>query len=220
MNYLELCQKVFDEADRAPYKIDTVNAPGELDEQVYKIVSWVAQAYHDVQRWSFNFGFHYREGLLFTATTGTAEYTDSTIRRVYRDSVYANRAAAPAGKWPLIYLTEEQWRDLFKTTNLSDSLPVYFVERESGRYRVEPPPSEDCEIRGAWQTRLDSLVNDEDTPIFHEDHHMVIVYQALRYYVTEYDTAEELALRIRTTLPRLKAAFMMEYEPALGVLGR
>lgn len=217
MNYLELCQKVFDEADRAPYKIETVAASGERDEQVYKIISWVAQAYHDIQRWSQNLKFHYQDGVLFTTTVGETTYTVDGVREIYRDSVYANRVSAPNGKWELTYLTQKQWRDIFKLTNLTNSLPVYFIEQPDGRFRVEPPSSEACEIRAAWSRRLYSLVNDEDEPVFHEDYHMAIVYQALIYYASEFEVPEELATRIRLTLPKLRAAFLIEYEPSLEV---
>lgn len=221
MTFLELCQRVFDEGDRAPYEISTVEIErGECDEQLFKIAMWVKQAYKEIQQWNRHFSFHFEEGILFsTLADGTTDYTVTGVRNLIPDSLIYKRPADSVG-WPVQYLTYKQWRDQFKNVNLSDSLPIWFTEMPGGNtFRVSPGASEIIDVHAAWWTTLDVLEYDADEPIWDEDNHDIIVWVALKYYMSEYETPEELVARINFGLRYAKKEFLARYLPDFGVVG-
>lgn len=220
MTYLELCQKVFDLADRAPYSITTVQVEPEDDEQIYKIARWVRQAYEDIQGWSRYFAFHHQSGVLFETTAdGTKDYSVTNVRKIWRDSLHARVKANPTDDWDLIFLSYQQWRDMFITVQLNDGRPIYFTELPNGSFRIEPGADAVYEILADYTVRKDRFEQDEDVPLFHEDYHDLIVFQALRYYSNEYEVPEEVEADIRIAFPSLKSQFLLEYLPDLEIAG-
>ena len=218
MNFLELCQRVYDEGDRASYQIESVRIGPDEDEQIAKVIGWVKQAYKEIQLWNRHFKFHWDDGTLFSTVDGTQDYTNTGVRNLLRDSLVAYNDGATTG-WELTYLTYKEWRDRFKNANLAEGSPTWFTELPNGQYRLTPIPSAIYDVKAAWYTTLDVMEVDEDEPIWDEDNHEIIVWVALRYYMSEYETPEELATRIRLGLRYERKEFLLKYLPEIEVVG-
>ena len=88
MNFLQICQRVFDEGDRAPYTISTVEfsaSDTDINEQIYKVSNWVKQAYREVQLWNQDFLFHQViDGALVTTEADVEDYKKQSLRKSER----------------------------------------------------------------------------------------------------------------------------------------
>ena len=219
MTFLELCNRVFVEGDRAPYELTTTDVSlADTDEQVYKIVQWVKQAYQEIQLWDRHFKFHWKSATLITTEADTQDYKKCEIRNLLRDSLYAKRSGDTIG-WELTYLTYKQWRDQFLNTNLSPGLPSWFVELPNGDFRLEPMPDAVYNVTADWYIHNDRFEVDDDEPIWAEDLHELVVWVALQYYMSEYETPEELATRVRLGMRHSKKEFLLRYLPDLEITG-
>jgi len=219
MNFLELCQRVYDEGDRASYKIESVRVGPDEDEQVAHVIAWVKQAYLEIQSWNQNFKFHHTFGTFFSTTDdGETDYTKTGVRNLLRDSLYARRQGETIG-WRLTYLTYRQWRNQFLNTDLADSTPVWFTELPNGQYRITPGSNRIYDIEADWYTSFAKFERDGDEPIWKEDDHEIIVWVALQYYMAEYETPEELALKVKLGLRFAKKQFYLQYLPEIELTG-
>lgn len=214
MNFLEICQRVFDEGDRAPYAITTTSYSRDEDEQIFKIVNWVKQAYKEIQLWSRFFNFHQVIDKVFITTSSTSgvDYNKSNVRRLRRTSIRARKVGETA-YWDMTYLTYQQWNDQLRNANLGSGPPVWFIELPTGKFRILPEPDDAYEILADWTMGLDELEKDKDEPLWDEDLHDIVVWVALKYYMNEYETPEELAERVKMGLRFSKAEFLMRYLP-------
>lgn len=218
MTFLELCQRVFDEGDRAPYAIESTDWREGEDEQIYKVINWVKQAYKEIQQWNKNFDFFHQSGILLTTDVGVSDYVSTGIRDIIFDSLYCRRLGDING-WPLSYLSYKQWRDQYQNVNLSDSTPVVFTQLPNKQFRLSPAPEDVYTISADWFTTYDSFEDDDDEPIWDADDHEIIVWVALQYYMSEYETPEELGVKARLGLRHAKKQFLFRYLPSYEVTG-
>lgn len=219
MTFLELCQRVFDEGDRAPYTLTTTDiGTDDVDEQVYKIIGWVKQAYTEIQQWNKDFTFFHRSGTFLTTEVDVEDYRKAGVRSVIKDSLYCRRPGEVNG-WPLQYLTYKQWRDAYQNINIQAGTPHAFVELPNRTFRIVPEASEVFDVSCDWFTRRDTFVADDDEPIWDEDDHEIIVWVALKYYMSEYETPEELGVKAAQGLRFAKKQFLDQYLPEFGVVG-
>jgi len=216
MNFLSICQMVFDEGDRAPYHITTVKYKVDEDEQIYKVVNFVKQAYREIQLWSRFFRFHqaFEQVLITTSETSGEDYTKSNVRKIDRNSLRARRVGETAD-WDLTYLSYEQWQHSLRSSTLAAGVPVWLVELPDGKFRLQPEPDGAYEILADWTRSLDKMEDNRDEPIWDEDLHEIIVWVALQYYMTEFEVPEELATRTGRALSNAKNEFLLRYLPDL-----
>jgi hypothetical protein len=210
MNYLGLCQRVLDEADNVRWAMTSVT-PGAGDPEIFgKVASWVKRAYRDVQQWSRFFTFHLREGTLFTTVIGQSDYTNAGVRKLLPGSLFALDGNA---KWEMDEMAYSEWLLTYRTMQLANGVPQFVVPMQSGQFRVVPTPDRVLDVKGTWYTPIDELSADGDEPIWDEEDHEIVVWQALSYYISEYEVPELLAQRVQEALRNEKREFLMKYLP-------
>ncbi len=221
MTFLEICQMVLDEGDRTASQLNDVVLKPDMDEMERKVIRWVKQAYLRIQRKSEFWNFHLVEGTLVTTLDdGTNDYVltslSPNVRTIVKDSLSA-RVTSTTYEWPVIYLTYQQWRDMFQiaSATLADGSPVYFIELPSGSVRIEPGPNQVFEVLGSWYRTLHHFVDQDDEPLWHIDYHEIIAWEALRSFASEYEVSDEIGERAKTYLPALWGAFNRKYLPEL-----
>lgn len=216
MNYLELCQMVLDEGDRVRWTLSTTVPSDSMSEQEYKVVKWVAQAYKDVQRWSRFFTFHQKSGKFFETVSGKEDYTKRGVREVLEDSFFCVRPGT-SSRWELRTLSYKDWRDQFKTVVLAEGTPQWIVRLPNEQFRIVPTPDDAYEIHADWIITLDELQSDYDEPLWDEENHDIVAWQALKYYISEFEAPEELATRVAVALREGKKEFLFRYLPDVEV---
>ena len=217
MNFLEICQMVLDEGDRVGTTLEDVKLENDMQEHHRKVILWVQRAYRRIQRRSQWWKFHHNTGVFFTTLAdGTQDYTKADVRNVLRDSIRARRQGT-TNDYDLLYLTYKEWRDLFQVDELAPGAPVWFVELPDGGYRIEPGTDAVFEILADWYRTIDELTYRADVPLWDEELHEIIVWEALKDYASEYEASERLEPRIKNELPGLWTNFNRRYLPELEI---
>lgn len=221
MNFLEICQMVLDEGDQVGSDLTTACLKDITDEQHRKVVLWVQRAYRTIQRKSDFWKFHHVDGVLFeTLADGTKDYTVNGIRELFRDSIRA-RVKGQVSDWRLTYLTYKEWRDILQLSSddLANGLPIWFVELPNNKYKIEPGPDVIYEIMCDRHIKTVEFISDSDTPLWDEDLHELIVWEALKDYATEYEASTTLDQRVKMRLPQMWLEFNRRYLPEIGITG-
>lgn len=221
MNFLEICQMIFDLADRAPYKIETtrLGPNADLDEQIIKIVGFAKRGYQNIQSWNRHFTFHHTSGTFITTEDdGTTDYTVSNVRSFFQDSFKIHEQGQTA-EWPLIYLTYKEWRDAMNLTQFQDGPPTWITQLPDRSFRLTPGPDKVYIVEADWHIFADVLEDDEDEPIWDQDLHELVVYEALKLYTTEFEVPENTVALIAEVHPRLKTEFKLRYLPDWEISG-
>lgn len=219
MTFLELCQMVIDEGDQSSTLIDGVELEDDMDEMERKVILWVQKAYRKIQRKSQHWRFHHHSDVLFeTLADGTKDYEIENVREILPDSIRARVKGETAEYW-LTYLTYKDWRERFQVNDLAAGNPIWFIELPNEKIRLEAGPNKVYEILCDWYSTLDKLEKKGDTPIWHEDYHDLIVWEALKDYAQEYEASDTLGKRVSATLPELWNAFERKYLPTIQIGG-
>ncbi len=186
MTKLELCQRLRQEAGiSGTGPAATTGQTGEM----LRVVTWVDDAYRDVQNlhqmWEF-----LRSDFSFPTVASTQTYTRAAAN------------LADLKRWKLdsmrVYLTstgvtDEQridfvpWADfrdvyLYAANRSNTGRPVKFTVKPDKSLMFWPTPDAIYTVVGEYWKLADVLADNSDEPLFDEDFHMVIVWHAIRYY--------------------------------------
>lgn len=162
----------------------TIAQTGEIG----RIVSYVAQAYQEIQDRRADWGF-LRNNFSFTTVIGQAYYPTSTVANLAewkRDSFRLYQASAG--------LSDERWIrfvnwETFRDTRLRGSAqtltgrPIEFSINPQKNVVTYPIPDKEYVIDGEYFAYAAVMTADTDVPIFNR-FHMVIVYNALMRYAS------------------------------------
>lgn len=219
MNFLELCQFVLDEGDQVGANMTTVLVTSESPEIQRNVVRWIQQAYARIQRRGRFWKFHRKNGVLI-ATDGSQDYVKSSVLRVLADSIQI-RLVGETSSTPMTFLTYKQWRDLFNGVELTAGYPRWFTELSQGKFRLtpDPDPNRVFEILADWYIKSHVLENDDDSPIWDEDLHELVAWEALKYFALEYEASETLGKRVTLALPGLWQEMFDRYLPEFEITG-
>ncbi len=183
MTFLQLCQSLRQEAGIAGTgPITVMGQSGELG----MVVSWIAQAYQEIQDRRANWDF-LRNNFSFNTTTGQAKYPRSTVINLAewkRDSLRIYLTTAE--------LADEQWLrfvhwDKFRDTRLRGAAqtvtgrPIEFSLDPQKVVVMYPVPDNTYTINGEYYATAHVMALDTDVPLF-DRFHMAIVYNALMRY--------------------------------------
>ena len=183
MTFLDLCKYTRQEAGIAGIgPLSVLNQIGELD----RIISWVKQAYEDVQDYKIDWEF-LRNDFSFVCTNTVSTYPKTSVTNFANWKKDSFR----------IYLgttDDEQWLDCIDWTIFRDSRlkgasrnvigrPTEFSIKPDKSLVFWPMPDNNYIVNGEYYRTAHVMVNDTDTPIF-DRLHMVIVFNAVMRYAS------------------------------------
>lgn len=220
MTYLELCVRLREEAGiTGSGPTSVIDQQGQLK----RLVNWVNQAWTEIQLMRPNWEFMHGE-FTFDTTAETRDYladdvsiTDLKLWDLDSFLMY-EKTLGESDQVPLINLIYSDWRSGFRVgMNTRDSdRPVYAVRLPTNKIRLEPMPDKIYTIEGEYKRSSQSFTADADEPTnFPDDFHMLIVWQALKYY-GHYENApealEEAEVNFDNLLYRLEIEQLPEFS--------
>jgi len=201
MTFLQLCQRFRQEARIAGTGPSTVvSQTGEMA----RIVSWVADAWFDIQSAHPNWRFM-RSSVSFATVNAQATYTPAqagvtagTFRRWEKDSfrVY-HTATGTNSETPLHFQPYDVWRDTYQfgAMRTSYSQPNRITITPNNSLGLGPVPTGAYTVVGDYYISPVTLADDADVPALPDGHSpMVIVWEALMPYAASEESASLYAL--------------------------
>jgi len=188
MNFLQLCQRVRQEAGGIAGGINTPSTVTNQVGQLANVVNWTNDAWRDLQlkhddwRWK-------RKDFTMPISAASNDYAASVAGitdfakwiegsfRLYRTS------AGIADEQFLTCLSYNTWRDVWDYGVRTPSRPNSITIKPTDRLGFGPLPDDDYTLVGEYWSSGSSMTIDADVPIgLPEDFHMAIVYRALKKY--------------------------------------
>lgn len=185
MNFLQLCQRVFQEGGISGSITSVTNQTGEAQ----RVVNWVNAAYQQIlndQSMNWNFQ-HSVSTIQLTPGIGTYSFTDLGIpagaqwdinsMRVAKSSTLADETMLAPMRFP-------EFRDfwLFSANRLVQSRPLNCTVNNQTELQLAPIPDQAYYLNFEWLLQLSSLVANTDVPAIPARFQLVIVWRALREY--------------------------------------
>ena len=242
MNYLQLCQRMALECGVSGTLVTTAGQQGSLQ----RIVTWVNQAWNDLQLEHDDWGFMRSSVLLgssgaggsgagasFATVAGQASYPLGT------GSGTSGVAAASFGKWDadsfrvystaqgtqnewfLDHIRFEEWRNgyMLGAMRSVQTRPVAVAIGPNNEVCLGPPPDGTYTVEGDYFTSPSVLSADTDTPgALPYQYQMAIIYKAMEYYGF-YEAASEVIERGQMEYKRILAQLEAIYGPRIHIAG-
>jgi len=220
MNYLELCVRVREEAGvsgAGPTAVTDQNG------KLLKIVNWVQQAWIEIQIMRPNWLFM-NEEFSFNTVAETRDYaaTDYSITdlKLWDEESFLlyETAIGESDQISLINLLYRTWRKQYRLgMNVRDSAkPAYITVLANNSIRFEPKPDKIYTIEGEYKRTSQVFTANADVPTdFPLDFHMLIVWQALKYYgfyENSPETLDEAEVNFDNLLYRLEVEQLPTYS--------
>jgi hypothetical protein len=220
MNYLELCVRTREEAGVTGSGPSTVlNQQGQLK----RIVNWVNQSWIEIQLMRPNWEFMKSE-FTFNTVADTRDYladdysiTDLKLWDLNSFLIYET-AVGEADQNELLYLPYAEWRSTFRIgMNVRDAeRPQHITKLSTNEIRFEPKPDKIYTIEGDYKRSSQVFAADADVPTnFPDDFHMLIVWQALKYFGF-YENAPEVLEEAEVNFDNLLYRLEIEQLPAFS----
>lgn len=197
MNFLQLCQRVYQEGGISGEIISVQNQNGESQ----RVVNWVASAYNEIlndQGMVWNF---LHPTAVVKLEVGKGEYTFDELnlaQGVQWDTRSMRVAVADnlADETFLLHMGFPQFRDywLFSSRRTVQSRPLNASVDFSTHLRIAPLPDQPYNLVLEYQIMPEPLVDNEDVPVIPDRFQMAIVWKALRHYGM-YEAAPEVVAR-------------------------
>lgn len=185
-NFLDLCQRLRQEAGLSGSGPSaTTGQTGEM----LRVVGWIQQAYKDIQNLHTTWRF-LRKDFSFQTAAGDQDYTPTEAgitdhkEWVKEDiKIYLTSTGVTGETW----LEYETW-DFFKSLYMFGShrtvqgFPTIVTVDPSETLFLWQLPNGIYTVSGEYFAKADVLSGDADTPLWKQDHYMILVWRALMYY--------------------------------------
>jgi hypothetical protein len=195
MNYLQLCQRLRQEAaiSGAGMPATVASQTGEMR----KIVDWIETAYEDIQNLHTQWDF-LRSELSFSTVVGQNNYTKDGIGApehgewVIESFRSYLTAAGVGGEQFMRWTNWGDFRDLYQlgSYRTNTGFPVVLAQKPDTSLIVWPIPDALYTINGEYFKRAQTMSVDTDVPLIPQKYHMIIVWRALMYYGAQENAAE------------------------------
>jgi len=167
--------------------------------QLLRVVDWVAQAWEDIQimrpNWKFMHSF-----LTFNTAATTRDYAPGDVSITDMNQwdqgsllIYENAVGA-SDQNHLPYTSYADWRTAYRAGMdvLADGRPVLWTILPNNSIRMQPAPDKVYTVDGEYKKVAQLFTADADVPTnLPDDFHILIVWQALKYYAY-YQNAPEV----------------------------
>lgn len=194
MNYLQLCQRAHQEIhgghDGTAFPTAVTSQTGEA----LRVVTWVAQAWTDIQDSQTFWLWMYKTGTLNTSA-GTAEYTISSsiadFRQVWpfvsaeRDPyIWAHKSSVGAtDQQPVFLVPWTEFNGFYNRGNFNtQGRPRWCAISPTKKIHLFPVPDDTYVLTIPYRKTNQTLSANTDTPEMPDNFHMLIVDVAQMYY--------------------------------------
>ena len=197
MNFLQMCQRVYQEGGISGNIASVQNQSGEA----LRVVNWVKSAYNEIMNdqgmvWNF-----LHPSVVVQLVPGQGEYTfeDFSLPAGVQWDTRSMRVALAdnlADETFLLGMRFPEFRDywLFSSRRTVQSRPLNVSVDFSTHLRVAPIPDQAYHLVMEYQIMPPQLLDDEDVPVLPDRFQMAIVWKALRHYGM-FESAPEVAGR-------------------------
>jgi hypothetical protein len=224
MNFGEICTAVYDEVNGRPVVFSSTDLGRTWEGDLYlteptqrNIVRWVRDAYRRVNMLSDQWTFLHRRGVFLQLLAGTETYTQDN-GQVDRYSLYSVRPGQTP-RTPVQIMDYAWWVQQERSGPAVSGAPHYLVETPPGTWIVWPIPVEAVDVVGDWWVRPVDLVNVDDEPVWAEEFHMLLVWEAVKMFAAEFGqegAGPVLMTRYAENQPILWNRFKQRYMPLVG----
>ncbi len=204
--YLELVNRARQEGGASGAALSSLG--GVLSQESQRFKNWIDDAWRRLQIEFHDWQFMRADFTLpLVAATQEYDFTDASLtsfRRWKQDSfrIYLTASGVGAESW-LTYLPWEDFRDryLFGAQRAVQGAPVHFTVKPDKTLAFGPVPDDAYTVLGEYYKAPSTLVADGDEPTIAEEHHMLLVWYALRDYAL-YESAPEVLTRANAEIKR------------------
>lgn len=221
MNYLQICQRVRQEAGIAGAGPTTVlNQTGQLG----RIVGYVQQSWEDIQIYRPNWLFM-NSSFTFNTVAATRDYlaadegiTDLKLWDVSSFLIYET-AIDESNQNILPYEAYGSWRNKYRSQmNVRvDNRPSLFTILPDNQIRFEAQPDKIYTIDGEYKRTTQVFSADANVPTgLPDDFHMIIVWDALKRHA-EFESAPELMEKGETNYDSMMHRLGIEQLPDFDI---
>jgi hypothetical protein len=184
MDYLSLVQALVRESGTmSGVAVTTVS--GQTGRQL-KCVDWISNAYVTIQNRQKNWLWMMGEWS-HALTIGTARYTAAALgltrhrRWITGDQVMTlyDPAIGVADEGAITEISWETWRRKYGRGTQTAARPIEYAVSPAGEMCFGPFPDKAYVVGGEYYKSAQVLAANTDTPEMPEDHHMLIVWEAL-----------------------------------------
>jgi hypothetical protein len=213
--FLQLCQLTREKcgiSGSGPTSV--VGQTGEFG----RIVNWVQESWLELQGYSPDWGWM-RGDFAVNTVAGQQTYTPASASlgdflRWHRDTLRIYRTSIGVADEQFIVEWDYQvFRDVYQYSSQTNSRPTVFaVHPNSKAILLGAIPDDVYTVRGEYQRAPRPLNSATDIPSLPEQHHMLIVYGAVRRYAF-YENAPEVAVGAETMYETLFSQLAREELP-------
>ncbi len=200
MDFLALCKEVRRECAVSGEITTVTDQSGILG----KLVSWTNLAYEEIQGIRTDWLFRYADKT-FDTTSGNDVYLSEVadVARLNKESLKMYQTSVgKSDEGRLHFIPFIKFRDLYEMGETESGKPQFFTERPNGAIQLYPIPDDDYTVTFSFQSKIDSMTNNDDTPIVPSDHQATIILKACIFYCDH----EEAGQQRQTFNERLKVA--------------
>lgn len=204
MTFLQLCQRLRQEVGAAGSgPANVVSQSGEYA----RLVSWVQQAWTEIQLSRQNWGFAWKEGEVVV----DADFREFSPPADFH--AWDERTLRLAGK-ELRYLPWDEFRERYRDDS-GHTHPTYITITPSGSFKLDTTPEADNQyITFEYWRKAQILTESEDVPRLPELYHLLIVYRAMINYGM-YENAAEVVTAGREAERPLMRDLLRNYLPKI-----
>jgi len=194
MDYLALFSRAVKEAGIAGNPPTTVI---NQSNRRLNMVNWVSQAYEDIQLMRPNWNFMWNE-FAFNIVVGQRDYLASNVGisdlKLWDHGSFLmyETALDENDQNEMLYKIYSRWRGEHRRgmNARPTDRPQNFTILPNNQIRFEPAPDKVYTIDGEYKRSTQVLLGNDDVPTnLPNDFHMIIVWRALHYYGTRYDSS-------------------------------
>lgn len=186
MTFLQLAQRLRQEcAGNGTGPSTVVGQTGELK----RIVDWIIEADEDVQQEHDSWKFMVNTFTLntvaddgsYTAADCVVPVTDLRDWKQETFKIYL-LSAGLSDESPLRWVHYQYWYEQYNTGAQTSQRPIHFAVGNDQSIKLGPVPNGIYRVSGEYQRAVTALADDDDTPVYPGEFHMLPVYGGMMKY--------------------------------------
>jgi hypothetical protein len=224
MNFGEICTAVFDEINGRPVVFASTDLGRDIDGELIvsdptqrNVIRWVRDAYRKINYNSDQWSFLHQRGTFLELRPGEDTY-EKDNGKVGKYSLYSVRPGQTA-RTPVSIMEYSWWVENERGGPTTRGGSVYLVETPTRIWKVWPVPVYEQNVVGDWWARPSTLLHVGDTPVWAEEFHELLIWEAVKLFAAEFGqegAGPALMTRYAETQPALWNRFKQRYLPMIG----